>query len=167
MVLNPRAGFILAQAVRHAAGAPIGDVFAMVSGLYFRGKLAYARAFAAPPRGVHGVLVITPNRGLLHSDERVTAGDLRSFAEVDIDEDDARYRAPLERDARALAGRARGAEVVLLGSVATGKYLDVLRPIFPGRLLFPSDFPGRGDMSRGSILLKAARAGTELSYTRA
>ena len=33
-----------------------------------------------------------------------------------------------------------------------------------GRLLFPTDFVGRGDMSRGALLLRAARADEELAY---
>ncbi len=54
--------------------------------------------------------------------------------------------------------------IVLLGSVATAKYLDVLSGVFGDRLSFPSDFVGRGDMSRGALMLRAAAAGTELEY---
>ena len=57
-----------------------------------------------------------------------------------------------------------GAEIVLLGSIATPKYVDVLLAAFGGSLLFPGDFVGRGDMSRGGLLLRAARAGEELGY---
>jgi hypothetical protein len=53
---------------------------------------------------------------------------------------------------------------VLLGSVATTKYLDVLRDVFAESLCFPADFVGRGDMSRGALLLRSASAGTELAY---
>jgi hypothetical protein len=48
--------------------------------------------------------------------------------------------------------------------VATGKYLDVLLDVVGERLLFPTDFVGRGDMSRGALLLRAARERTELAY---
>jgi hypothetical protein len=55
-------------------------------------------------------------------------------------------------------------EVILLGSVATGKYTETLLPILGQRLLFPADFAGRGDMSRGALLLRSVAAGKELSY---
>jgi hypothetical protein len=54
--------------------------------------------------------------------------------------------------------------VVLLGSIATGKYTSALLEVFGRRLLFPAAFVGRGDMSRGGLLLRAARSGEELSY---
>lgn len=162
LVLRPGASFALARSVQSPDGAPLGDVFRLASGLYFRGKLAYAEAFARAPRGVPGVLVITSTRGLLPSAARVTSADLRAMAEVPIDPRDPRFRAPLERDAALLAKAAPRAEVVLLGSIASGKYVDVLLPIFAERLLFPSAFVGRGDLSRGGLLLRCARAGVEL-----
>jgi hypothetical protein len=91
--------------------------------------------------------------------------DLQEFAEVDIDAADPRYREPLERDVKALAKRlAPQGEVVLLGSVATGKYVDVLLEHFGPRLRFPADFVGRGDMSRGGLLLRCAVDRSELAY---
>jgi hypothetical protein len=48
--------------------------------------------------------------------------------------------------------------------VATGKYVDVLLDVIGERLLFPVEFVGRGDMSRGALLLRAAEAGRELTY---
>jgi hypothetical protein len=165
LILNPRAGFPLARLVRSAAGAPLGDVFTFLSGLYFRGKLAYARAFASPPPGLPGVLVITPTEGLRGADRPVGIATLRRYARVGIDEDDARYRRPLLRDLRRLEAGARdGLEVVLLGSVSTRKYLDTLTEVLGERLSFPAAFLGRGDMSRGSLLLRAAAAGCELEY---
>src|SRR5207245_2688206 len=120
------------------------------SGLYFRGKLAYARAFARPPRG--GALAIVPGRGLMDVEERITADELRTIAEVPVDLRDARYREALVRDALALSRRlGKRGEAVLLGSIATGKYADVLVDIFGDRLLFPPSFVGRGDMSRGGL----------------
>ena len=165
VVLNPGAEFDLARRLRSPEGAPLGEVFSFLSGLYFRGKLAYARAFAAPPPGAPGVLVITTSEGLRPPDEPVTIARMKKFGRVDIDETDRRYRAPLLRDARALAAAAgEDCEIVLLGSVATGKYVDVLCRVFGDRLLFPSDFVGRGDMSRGGLMLRRAASGEELAY---
>jgi hypothetical protein len=164
LVLNERAQFDLAAKLR-TGGAPIGEVFAFVSGLYFRGKLAYAGAFAGPPSGLPASLVITAGRGLVPPEARVTLADLREIADVPVDEADPRYRVPLERDARIIA-EAAGPEcnIVLLGSVATVKYTAPLLEIFGPRLLFPAEFAGRGDMSRGGLMLRCARAGVELSY---
>lgn len=55
---------------------------------------------------------------------------------------------------------------MLLGSIATDKYCGVLLEVFGPRLRFPAEFVGRGDMSRGGLLLRAARSGTELRYVR-
>jgi hypothetical protein len=161
MLLREGASFPLAQRVRTVEGAPIGDVFSFLSGLYFRGKETYARAFAPAA----AIFVITPDRGLLSIDEPVTADVLRAFAKVDVHHEEARFAEPLARDARDVA-RALGDErdVVLLGSIASEKYVAVLGAVFGRRLLFPSEFVGRGDMSRGGLLLRAARAGTELAY---
>lgn len=165
LVLSERAAFDLARRVRAGAGAPLGEVFSFLSGLYFRGKLSYARAFARPPDGETGVLVITPSDGLRPADDPVNLEGLRRFASVDIEGDDPRYRRPLDRDARHLARRIGAAgEVVLLGSIATGKYIDPLLTVLGDRLRFPADFVGRGDMSRGGLLLRCARAGRELTY---
>jgi hypothetical protein len=164
LVLSPRAGFPLAAAVQ-AGGAPIGHVFRFASGLYFRGKLAYAEAFARPPRGVPGALVIAPGAGLVPAETCVTAAHLRAFARVPVNAREPRFREPLVAAARIVAGRL-GAEddVVLLGSIASDKYVEPLLGVFGERLLFPVDFVGRGDMSRGGLLLRAARAGVELPY---
>lgn len=165
LLLREQAAFPLAQAVRSSAGAPLGDVFSFMSGLYFRGKATYARAFARPPRGVPGALVITSSAGLVALDERVNAERLRAFADITIDAREPRYREPLVRATRDLAARVGPVcRVVLLGSIATGKYVDPLSDVFGDRLLFPPDFVGRGDMSRGGLLLRAAGAGAELPY---
>jgi hypothetical protein len=169
-VLSPKAQFALAVALRSGRGAAIGDLFAFMSGLYFRGKLTYATRFAAPPepdnavvgRGVH---VITPNAGLRSHDTCVTPRALRAFAAGDVHQDNAAYRRPLEQSARALLAEiGPECDVVLLGSIASPKYVDVLAAIFGERLLFPSDFVGRGDMSRGGLLLRQASEGVELPY---
>jgi hypothetical protein len=162
VLLNQRAAFPLAQRF-HSAGVPIGEAFTFLSGLYFRGKLTYADRFARPPAGEPGVQVITTDRGLLRVDCFVGPRDLREFGTVDIRADAPAYRAPLERDLAALE-RIPDLQVVLLGSVATGKYVDVLLEVLGERLLFPIDFVGRGDMSRGGLLLRAAEQGRELDY---
>jgi hypothetical protein len=160
VLLNERAGFPLAQRLR-SAGVTLGEAFSFLSGLYFRGKLTYADRFARPPAGVPGVQVITTDRGLVAADTAVGVRDLRAFGTGDIRPDHPRYRTPLVRDAARLG---TDGEVVLLGSIATGKYVDVLLEVIGERLLFPTDFVGRGDMSRGALLLRAARDGNELAY---
>jgi hypothetical protein len=144
-------------------GAPLGDVFAWLSALYFRGKLAYARRFAVSSGGVAGALVMTPGAGLRDADMRITAADLRAMAAVDIESH--AFVRPLRRDA-VLVNQLCGsdARIVLLGSIATGKYIDTLLQVFGTRLVFPASFVGRGDMSRGGLLLRAARSGEELGY---
>src|ERR1044072_7023912 len=102
MILNERAEFELARRLRGKRGAPIAEVFTFLSGLYFRGKIAYATAFARPTAGTPGVFVITPTRGLVDASTRIHLDDLREFATVDIHGDDPRFRAPIERDARAI-----------------------------------------------------------------
>jgi hypothetical protein len=94
----------------------------------------------------------------------VTAAAVRKFAGQDIDADNTEYRAPLVRSARQLAAEIGDCDVVLLGSVASPKYVDVLMEVFGERLLFPLDFVGRGDMSRGGLLLRQAAMGIELPY---
>jgi hypothetical protein len=155
------ATFELARQVQ-IGDAALGDIFAFCSGLYFRGKLTYARRFARPIEGVVGVQVITPSRGLLSADVRVGSAELLEFAKVAVDVDEPRFTEPLLQSAEMLA--AMSCEVVLLGSVATGKYVDCLLPILGRRLLFPSDFVGRGDMSRGGLLLRCAARNEELNY---
>lgn len=164
LLLDPRSTFPLARRLDDPGGSPIGEVFSFVSGLYFRGKIAYAREFCRKSAGPSGVLVITPTRGMMPADAPVRRRMLAEFARVDINEHERRYRRPLERDAAALAAAAREDEVVLLGSVATGKYVDVLTEILGDRLLFPREFVGRGDMSRGGLMLRCVREGRELDY---
>jgi hypothetical protein len=165
-LFHPVTMFPVARALHSTAGAPIGDIFSFLSGLYFRGKLAYAETFARPPKGMNsGVFVITPNRGLLAPSVRVTLDDLADLAKTDIDPSAEGFRKPLQQDAKALAESLgpRG-EPVLLGSIATPKYVDVLLSAFPQELLFPAEFVGRGDMSRGGLLLRSLDARLELAY---
>jgi hypothetical protein len=149
-------------------GAAVGEVYAFISSLYFRGKLAYGRRFARAPQGVGGVWVITPTRGLLLVDESVTLADLEEFASGSIEPDEARYRDALRRTAEALRGAVGDAcEVVLLGSIASRRYVEPLAEVFGERLLVPETFAGRGDMSRGGLLLRSVEAGEELVYEEA
>jgi hypothetical protein len=161
--LSPNAGFALAAALRSADGAPLGDLFSFVSGLYFRGKLTYARRFAATPPGLPGSYVMAPGAGLRPSDALITADHLRAMGQIDIES--AAFVGPLRRDAAFVDEHyQRPPRVVLLGSVASGKYIDTLLAVFGERLMFPSTFVGRGDMSRGGLLLRASRSGQELDY---
>jgi hypothetical protein len=168
-----RAGFLLrqdgrsalAQRLRSGEGATIGEVFTFMSGLYFRGKLAYASAFANPPDGCDGIQVIVPGMGLCSPRAIVDLDRLRAIARVPVDPSDRRYTAPLRRDATRLAERLRPTDAaVLLGSIATAKYREPLEAVLGSRLRFPREFIGRGDMSRGALMLRCAAEGRELTY---
>jgi hypothetical protein len=165
LLFSGRGAFPLAQRLAAGEAVPLAEVFSFLSGLYFRGKHAYATAFADPPAGLPAALVITSNRGLLPAETPVTLDDLRAFGTVPIDPAERRYREPLLRDARRLAqSLPADARAVLLGSVATGKYVELLLDALGERLRFPREFAGRGDMSRGGLLLRCVDAETELDY---
>jgi len=158
LLLNQRAAFPLAVRLRRE-GAPLGEVFRFLSGLYFRGKLAYAEAFGAD------VLVITPGQGLVPASRSMSLADLLAIAEVGVTPGEARFREPLERDAARLRRRlGRRGVAVLLGSIASDKYVGILGRHLGARLRFPSAFVGRGDMSRGGLMLRCVRERRELSY---
>jgi len=157
MLLNERATFDLALKLR-SCGAPLGEIYSFISGLYFRGKVAYSTAFA----DAGSTFVITPGAGLLPPDTIITCDELTRLASIDIHEDEPRFRVPLERDARLLAQSAD--QVILLGSIATAKYMDPLLECFDDRLVFPVEFVGRGDMSRGGLMLRSAQSRIELEY---
>jgi hypothetical protein len=164
LLLNEREQFELAVRLR-TRGATLGEVYAFVSGLYFRGKLAYAQAFSAPPPGVPAAVAITPGCGLVPPETTITLPQFQSLANVPIDLSEERYLAPLIEHAKML-DEAAGPEcrLILLGSIATGKYVQPLIEVFGERLLFPAEFVGRGDMSRGGLMLRCARSGIELNY---
>jgi hypothetical protein len=166
MVMRDAASFPLARQLRTAEGAPLGEVFSFLSGLYFRGKMAYVERYSRPPEGLPGALVITPTRGLVPPESHITLSLVREWAEEgDVALTNPRYRRPLEEHARAVDEAAGpGTCHVLLGSIASDKYVDVLTRILGERLLFPTDFVGRGDMSRGGLMLRAAKDGPELEY---
>ncbi|HET8773897.1 MAG TPA: hypothetical protein VFP80_08910 [Thermoanaerobaculia bacterium] len=160
---SPRAKFDAAVRYRSPEGVPIADAFAFMSALYFRGKIAYARHFADPP---DGVLIITSGYGLVPPDWRLNEERMKRMKKIDIDVSARSYAKPLREHARQLASMlAADAQVVLLGSVATGKYVDVLKPILGPWLRFPRVFAGLGDMARGGLMLRAVRADKELEYT--
>ena len=149
----------LADRLRSDEGASIGEVYTFISALYFRGKLAYADCFA-PGRSY----VITPCMGLVAPETRVRQHEFEQLAAVPIDASEPKYVEPLLRDIVRLAG-GDPVDVVLLGSVASPKYTQPLVDVLGSRLVFPSTFVGRGDMSRGGVLLRAVAAGQELEYT--
>ena len=161
---SPRSNFDAARLYRSSEGVPISIAFAFMSALYFRGKITYALHFADPTPD--GVFIIAPGFGLVPYDWRITEERMTVMSKTDVDVRVRKYRKPLERDAAALANAlGADAEVVLLGSVASGKYVDILLPLLGHRLRFPAAFAGMGDMARGGLLLRAVRADRELEYT--
>jgi len=159
LILREEASFPLALRLREGQ-LTLGEAFSFISGLYFRGKLAYARAFANPPPHAPGALVITACGGLISPDLLLTKDALCAISAAPVSASESRYLIPLERDARRLAKKVgTHCEIVLLGSVATPKYVQPLLKIFGDRLLFPAEFAGRGDMSRGGLMLRCARSG--------
>jgi len=163
-LISPNANFDAARLYRSPEGVPISIAFAFMSALYFRGKITYALHFADPTPD--GVFIIAPGFGLVPYDWRITEERMKVMSKTDVDVRVRKYRKPLERDAAALANViGADAEVVLLGSVASGKYVDILLPLLGHRLRFPAAFAGMGDMARGGLLLRAVRANRELEYT--
>ena len=163
--MRPEAAFELAKRLRQE-GAPLGEVFSFMSGLYFRGKLTYASTFAAPPPGVPGTLIITSSRGLVPATTSVKLPDLHALAAVPIDDGHPQYVQALKRDAELLQQKvSTHCQFVLLGSVATPKYVLPLVDVLGERLVFPTEFIGRGDLSRGGLLLRCARERKELAYS--
>ncbi len=159
---RPGSGSALAHRLRDA-GVPLGEVFSFLSGLYFRGKLEYARAFARVPNAADGIHVITMTDGLVSPDARISADDLERYA-LCVD-GAASAVSTLEQTARMLSQRlGSDADVVLLGSVGTGKYTDLLVPIFGERLLFPRDVLHIGQLARGALFLRRAHDRDELEY---
>jgi len=145
--------------------ATIGEAYSFISGLYFRGKMAYVDAFANPPMGAPPALVIVPGLGLVSPQTVFDAERLRGTGAVPVEESNPAFTVPLLRDA-ALLDRQGGpdCQYLLLGSIATAKYTHPLLQVFGERLLFPGEFVGRGDMSRGGLMLRCAQSGEELSY---
>lgn len=164
MLLRPQARFDLAIKLREGT-ATIAEIYTFISGLYFRGKAAYAETFRAAPSGVPPALVIVPGAGLVPRDARISEEQLRTIAQIPVDENNRLYRDTLLETAKILDQHGGSTCLyVLLGSIASGKYTGPLLEIFGERLVFPADFVGRGDMSRGGLMLRCAQSGNELSY---
>jgi hypothetical protein len=165
ILMSDRGAYELAKRLRTPEGAPLGDVFSFLSGLYFRGKYAYSKHFGRPPNGHVGRYVITSDSGLMDPAALVSIERLKAFANTAIDPREPRYTGPLRTSVKALyRDLPRDSQVVLLGSIATHKYSEILIESFGLRLLFPREFIGRGDMSRGGLLLRAIKAREELEY---
>lgn len=166
-----RAGYLLSPRSRSELaarlsgdGVELAEIFSFISGLYFRGKWTYVKAFAGSAEE-ECAYVITAAQGLMSPFAIVRDKDLRAMAGVEIHHDSAEYTRPLERDARALAAKLAGEDrVVLLRSIATPKYIAPLSRIFGRRLMIPAAFVGLGDMARGAMMLRAARENTPLEY---
>jgi len=165
-LLRDTARFGLALRLREGK-ASLADVFSFMSGLYFKGKVAYARAFGRHQHAESAALVILPGRGLVPLERIVTVRQLRAVAKVPVDLKVDSYARTLRRDARRLArGLSSQCQVILLGSIATKKYTKVLVPILGVHLHYPAEFEGIGDMSRGALMLRRAASGQELTYVR-
>src|SRR3954463_900182 len=83
MLLRPDSQGALATRLR-SGRMTLGEAFSFLSGLYFRGKITYARTFGET---AESTLVITPTRGLQSPELVISADLLREFAAVDIAED--------------------------------------------------------------------------------
>ncbi|PYX75352.1 MAG: hypothetical protein DMG78_04545 [Acidobacteria bacterium] len=163
-VMREGANFEIAVRLRER-GVSLGELFSFISGLYFRGKLAYARTFCDVPPNIDGAFVITSSGGLVSPDAIVTLERLQEISSGNLDPKDPYYRRLLERDAQSLAGICgKSCEIVLLGSIATPKYVEPLLTVFGEHLMFPAEFVGRGDMSRGGLMLRRVQSGESLTY---
>jgi len=156
---NPASSASLARRLQSGEGVPLGEIFSFVSGLYFRGKMAYVRKFAGPGQP----FVITSNQGLVDVDQTFTLPEFLGFSEVNIHPGSESYRRPLEIDLAALA-KGSVEQFILLGSIASPKYSRILLPFLGSRLMVPKAFHGLGDMARGSLLLRHAAHGEEMEY---
>lgn len=162
-LLSPDSGGALSQRLRSAEGISLEEAFSFVSSLYFRGKAAYARHFCRAPHG--RIRVVTAGGGLVKLEERVTLARLQGWGRVAVREDNPHFTAPLLRHTAELLDEVPSeARFLLLGSVASNKYVQPLLELLGSRLLYPVAFEGRGDMSRGALLLAALREDRELEY---
>jgi hypothetical protein len=119
MLFSPHAESDLAHRLQNS-GATLGGVYSFISGLYFRGKLAYAETFKKPPPTIAGVHIITPAAGLLLPDSILTLAELRRITSTRVDPANPHYRKPLDRDLlRLRALLDADTQIVLLGSIAT------------------------------------------------
>src|ERR1700740_332207 len=89
IVASENASFDLAARLR-SEGAPLGEVFSFISGLYFRGKIAYAQRFAEARSGIPGAFVITASGGVIPPEAMITAQDLAALSAASISTTDRR-----------------------------------------------------------------------------
>lgn len=164
ILTSEQASFELALKFR-AGSATLGEIYSFISGLYFRGKIAYSTAFGTVRGQSSNALVIVPGLGLLPPETVFSPEQLRATAQIDVDENNPAHHDALLAAAGSL-DRATGHQCsfVLLGSVASAKYTTALLEVLDHRLLFPAEFVGRGDMSRGGVMLRSAASGQELTY---
>jgi hypothetical protein len=164
MLMREQAEFDLAVRLRGGT-ATIAEIYGFISGLYFRGKKAYSEVFGAAPEGVSPAMVIVPGLGLVPPETILTLDQLRTVAKVPIEVGNEVFTGPFLRDAVQLKQRyGSSCQYILLGSIATDKYTRTLLDVFGKHLFFPEEFVGRGDMSRGGLMLRCALSGEELSY---
>jgi hypothetical protein len=110
-------------------------------------------------------LVIVPGLGLLPPETVFSPEQLQATAQIEVDADNpAHHEALLEAAASVDRATCHQCSFVLLGSVASAKYTTALLKVLDQRLLFPAEFVGRGDLSRGGIMLRSAASRQELSY---
>src|SRR5207247_10820655 len=86
LIYSQRAKFPLALRLR-SGEATLGETFSFLSGLYFRGKLAYSQRFTPPDR----IWVMPINQGLLPPHTPVSLKQLQRMAAVQIAVDEPRY----------------------------------------------------------------------------
>src|SRR5262245_13421578 len=85
MLLREQAEFDVAVRLRQGR-ASIGEVYAFISGLYFRGKLAYVEAFGDVREGVPPAVVMVPGFGLVPPGAVLNTEQLVSTGRVEVDE---------------------------------------------------------------------------------
>ena len=102
---SPRARFGAAQRYRSPEGVTLEEAFTFMSSLYFRGKITYARHFAAPPPELafgtadDGILVIAPGFGLMPPSWRITEERMRKLRRTPVDLKNRSYCEPLRQHA--------------------------------------------------------------------
>lgn len=164
-LLAPEPRSPVATQLASADGMPLGQIFTYLSGLYFNGKLTYARHYSTPPPslGRTGIYIITMTDGILTPEHRIGLDDLQRYAAAEKQTEDGRRA--LETSARALAETiGPRCDVVFMGSVASDKYTAIIEPVFGRRLLFPPELVGRGQLGRGALLFRCVRENRELDY---
>ena len=166
---SPRAGFGAAERYRSPEGVTIEEAFTFMSSLYFRGKIGYARHFAAPPPELALGSRTTaswsslPASGWCRRACRITPEEMKKLRRTPVDLKSRAYCAPMKKHVEQLRDLAPDG---LGGAPGQRRDRQVRGPAAAGprdRLLFPRDFAGAGDMKRGGMMLRAVREDRELS----